>query len=149
LPGQAADADGGYVIELARDRIAVPHAGDSTATVESVRGDLFKDSITSLRMNDRGECHLGGRLVPFPTLLKAFATPPDDARRDQAGKLVVTTIENGREQATPRWLGVKLPASAQPTDPVFQSRLRQLASAADQIGLRHGLFPEDGDKTNH
>ena len=140
---------GESVIELSRDRMAVLHGGDAGPSVESVRGELFKDSITSLRLNDRGEFHLGGELVPFPTLLKAFATPPDDARRDEEAKLIVTATIDGRETTAPRWLGVKLPAGAKPTDAVFQFRLRQIAAAADQIGLRHGLFPEADNKADH
>ena len=138
--------DGEYVIELSRDRMAVLHDGDSGVSVESVRAELFKDSITSLRVNERGEYHLGGILVPFPTLLKALAAPPDVAQRDEEGKLIVTATIDGREMTGPRWLGVKLPAGAKPTDPVYQSRLRQIAAAADQIGIRHALFPEADKK---
>lgn len=140
LPDENFHLDGEYVIELSRDQMAVLHKGDFSASVESVREALFKDAINSLRMNERGEFHLDGKLVPFPTLLNAFAIPPTDAKRDDEGKLVFTTKENGRETTVPRWLGVKLPAGTQPTDAVYQSRLKQLAAAADQIGLRHGLF---------
>ena len=84
-------------------------------------------------MNERGQFYLDGKLIPYPTLLKAFATPPDDETR---GKTV------------PRWLKVNLPAGAKPTDAVFQFRLRQIAAAADQIGLRHELFPQPaGNRT--
>lgn len=141
LPGHTAGVDGGYVIELARDRIAVPHNTAASATVESVREELFKDNLTSLRVNERGQYYLHGKLVPFPTLLKALATPPDDARRDKDAKLVATATGDGRETTAPRWLGVKLPAGAKPTDPVYQFRLNQIAAAADQIGLRHALPP--------
>jgi serine/threonine protein kinase len=99
---------------------------DSDAAVELVRAGLFEDSITALTANERGQYYLDGKLIPFPTLLKAFATPPDD---DSLVKPV------------PRWLKVTLPAGAKPTDAVFQSRLRQIAAAADRIGLRHELFP--------
>ena len=135
--------EGEYVIELSRDRVAVLRRGDSGVSVESVRDGLFKDTIASLRVNDRGEFHLGAKLIPFPTLLKALAAPPDDAQRDEEGKLVVTANDDGREVAGPRWLCVKLPAGAEPSDPVFQSRLKKIAAAADQIGLRHWLFPEE------
>jgi hypothetical protein len=141
-PAGIHDVEGEFVIELSRDRMAVPHDEGSPATVESVREVLFKDSIISLRVNERGMYHLGGKLVPFPTLLKALAAPPDDAQRDDEGKLIVTATIDGREMTAPRWLGVKMPAGAKPTDPVFQSRLKQIAAAADQLGLRHGLFPE-------
>lgn len=107
---------------------------DSDAAVELVHAKLFEDRITSLTANERGQFYLNGKLVPYPTLLKAFATPPDD---DGLGKNV------------PRWLDVKLPSGAKPTDAVFHSRLRQIAAAADQIGLRHGLFPEKDKKPDH
>ena len=64
---------------------------------------------------------------------------PDDARRDEDGKLVITHTTEGRETTVPRWLGVKLPAGAKADDAVFQYRLQQIAAAADRIGLRHGL----------
>lgn len=95
------------------------------ATVKSVRAGLFKDGAISLSMNERGQFYLDEKLVPYPLLLKALAAPPDD---EMQGKSV------------PRWLSVTLPAGAKPTDDVFQFRLKQIASAADQIGLRHGLF---------
>lgn len=141
-PAGIHDVEGEFVIELSRDRMAVPHDEGSPATVESVREVLFKDSIISLRVNERGMYHLGGKLIPFPALLKALAAPPDDAPRDDEGKLIVTATIDGREMTAPRWLGVKMPAGAKPTDPVFESRLKQIAAAADQMGLRHGLFPE-------
>ena len=138
--------EGEYAIELSRDRVAVLHHGDSGVSVETVREGLFKNAIASLRVNERGEFHLGARLIPFPTLLKAFADPPDDAKFDEDGKLVVTANTDGGEQAGSRWLSVKLPAGAEPSDPVFQSRLKKIAAAADQIGLRHWLFPEEHKK---
>jgi serine/threonine protein kinase len=107
---------------------------DSDAAVELVRAGLFEDRIISLTANERGQFYFNGNLVPYPTLLKAFAKPPDD---DGVGKNVL------------RWLEVKLPSGAKPTDAVFQSRLRQIAAAADQIGLRHGLFPEKDKKPDH
>ncbi len=100
---------------------------DSDAAVELVRAGLFKDRISSLTANERGQFYLKGKLVPYPTLLKALAAPPDD---------------DPREKTLPRWLRVTLPAGAKPTDDVFNSRLKQLAAAADQIGLRHELFPK-------
>ena len=141
-PDRSFGADVEYVIELSRDRMAVPHKEDYSVSVTYLRDELFKDSITSLRVNERGMYHLGGNLVPFPTLLTAFATPPDNAQRDAEGKLVITATIDGREMTVPRWLGVKLPAGAKPTDAVFHFRLKQLADAADQIGLRHDLFSE-------
>ena len=100
---------------------------DTDAAVEWVRAALFEDGITALTANERGQFYLDGKLIPFPTLLKAFATPPDD---------------NSLEKNTPRWLDVTLPAGAKPTDAVYHSRLRQIAAAADQIGLRHELLPK-------
>ena len=104
---------------------------DSNAAVELVRAELFEDSITSLTANERGQFYLNGKLVPFPTLLKAFAAPPDD---DTRGKTL------------PRSLKITLPEGAKPTDAVFHFRLKQLAAAADQIGLRHELFPQQDKK---
>jgi serine/threonine protein kinase len=129
-------------IELTRDRMAVLHRGEGRPSIKSVRESLFRHAITTMRLNERGEFHFDGQLIPFPTLLEAFASAPDAARRDEDGKLVFAATINGRAVIAPRWLGVKLPAGAQPTDAVYQSRLRQLAAAADQIGLRHGLFAE-------
>ncbi len=104
---------------------------DTDAPVELVRVGLFEDSITDLTANERGQFYLNGKLIPFPTLLKAFATPPDD---------------DSVEKAPLRSLRVTLPAGAKPTDDVFQYRLRQLAAAADQIGIRHELFPVSAKK---
>ena len=100
---------------------------DTDAAVEWVRAGLFQDRVTALIANERGQYYLDGKLIPFPTLLKAFATPPDD---------------DSLVKPMPRWLKVTLPAGAKPTDAVFQYRLRQIAAAADRIGLRHQLFPK-------
>lgn len=105
---------------------------DTYATVNSVRAGLFKDATISLSMNERGQFYLDGKLVPYPLLLKAFAAPPDDKMY---------------EKSVPRRLSVTLPAGAKPTDDVFQFRLKQIASAADQIGLRHELFPKPISKS--
>jgi serine/threonine protein kinase len=122
-----------YEEEIERLRLAnaqleklVLESKDTDAAVEVVRAGLFKGSVTSLSMNERGEFHHNGQLVPYPTLLKAFATPPG----------------NAGEKSAPRQLVVTLPKGAKPTDAVFQFRLRQLAAAADQIGIRHKLFPK-------
>ena len=111
----------------------VMESKDTDAAVEWVRAVLFEDRVTALTANERGQFYLGGKLIPFPTLLKAFGTPPDD---DPAEKVL------------PRWLKVTLPAGAKPTDAVFQYRLRQVAAAADQIGLRHELFPVQSKKSD-
>ncbi len=104
---------------------------DTDAAVEWVRAGLFHDSITALTANERGQFYHDGKLIPFPTLLKAFATPP---------------ANDSLEKPVPRWLKVTLPEGAKPTDAVFQARLKQIAVAADRIGLRHELFPVQGKK---
>ncbi len=101
---------------------------DTDAAVEWLRSGLFEDRITSLTANERGQFYLNGKLCPFPTLLKAFAALPDD---DSQGKTL------------PRRLKVTLPEGAEPTDAVFHFRLKQLAAAADRIGLRHELFSKE------
>lgn len=123
-----------YAEEIERLRHANAQLGkmviefnDFDAAVELVRAGLFEDPITSLIANERGQFYLKGRLVPFPTLLKAFAVLPD---------------EDTREKTMPRSLKVTLPAGAKSTDAVFHFRLKQLAAAADQIGLRHELSPK-------
>lgn len=121
-----------YVIALSRDRVAVLLHGDSGVNVESLRYMLFNDGFAPLRMNERGELHLGGKPIPFPTLLKAFATPPDDGKRNDD-----------------RYLNVELPVGSKPTDAVFESRLRQIAAAADRIGLQQNLFPTEDMKSDH
>lgn len=99
---------------------------DTDAAVEWVRAGLFQDGITSLTANERGQFYHNGKLVPFPMLLKAFAAPPEG---DTQGNTL------------PRWLKVTLPKGAKPTDAVFHFRLKQLAAAADRIGIRHEMFP--------
>ena len=131
-----------YAIELSRDRMALLHRSDAAASVDDIRQQLFQHAIIALRANERGEFHLHGKLVPFPILLKALAAPPDPAPRDDDGKLLITAIAEGKSTTAPRWLGVKLPAGARPADAVYQSRLQQLAAAADQIGLRHALLAD-------
>lgn len=135
----------GYVIALSRDQIAVLHRGGSSGGVESVRYELFKNRrVTTLRMNERGEFHLAGILVPFPTLLKAFAATPEGAKRNDKGKLLVTVSEDGRVYTCSPGLAVELPMGAKPTDAVFATRLKQVATAADQVGFR-ALF--SGEET--
>lgn len=100
---------------------------DIDAAAQWVHSELFKNNITDLTANERGQFYLDGKLIPFPTLIKSFAKPPDD---DPSGKTMT------------RWLKVTLPAGAKPTDAVYHFRLKQLATAADQMGIRHSLFPE-------
>ena len=128
---------GGYVIALSRDRFAVLHKGDGSVNVGLVRHELFNDRrVTKLRINERGEFHLGGILVPFPTLLKALAVPPEGAKRDKEGKLLVTVSEDGSVYHCSRGLDVELPMGSKPSDAVFAPRLKQIAAAADQMGFR-------------
>lgn len=134
------DAD--YAIELSRDRMALLHRSDVAASNEEIRRELFQHPITSLRANERGEFYLRGKLVPFSALLKALESPPERALRDEDGKLLIDSKNNGKTLTAPRWLGVKLPIQARPRDPVYQARLLQLAAAADQIGLRHSLLTD-------
>ncbi len=110
---------------------------DTAAAVEVVHAKLFKDGITALTANERGQFYCDGELIPFPTLVKALATPPDNKTR---------------KKIMPRSLKVTLPPGAKPSHAVFQSRLKQLADAADRIGLRHQLFSQqddDGDDAKH
>jgi serine/threonine protein kinase len=103
----------------------VMESSDSEAAVDLARAGLFEKPVTSLTVNERGQFYLDGNLIPYPTLLKAFAVPPDE---DPEGKPI------------PRLLKVTLPKGAKPTDAVFHYRLKQLAAAADRIGIRHELF---------
>jgi serine/threonine protein kinase len=121
-----------YAEEIGRLRSAnakleklVMKSKDADAAVAWVRTLLFESPTVSLEMNGRGQFYLDGKLLPFPLLLQAFATAPDD---DPGG------------ESPPRRLEVALPAGAKPTDAVFHFRLKELAAAADRIGLRHGLF---------
>lgn len=126
----------GYVIALSRDRVAVLHEGTSAVSINTVSNELFKNRrVTTLRLNERGEFHLGGILVPFPTLLKAFAVLPEGEKSDDQGKLHVTVSEDGSVYHCLRGLDVELPVDAKPTDAVFSSRLKQIASAADRMGF--------------
>jgi len=111
----------------------VMESKDTEAAVGLVRAGLFKDSVTALTANERGQFYLDGKLIPFPTLLKAFAASPAD---------------DSHKESMPRWLKVTLPAGAKPTDDVFHSRLKQIAAAAERIGLLHQLFPGPGEKSD-
>lgn len=136
----------GYVVALSRDRIAVMHDEASGVSIETVRYGLFKDRrTTTLRINERGEFHLDGMLVPFQTLLKAFEVPPEGARRDDKGKLQVTVSEDGSVYTCSPGLDVELPVGAKPTDAVFESRLKQVAAVAGHLGFRV-LFSDINDQ---
>lgn len=138
----------GYVIALSRDRVAVLHDGTSGMSVERVGYELFKSNNITLRMNERGEFHLGGHLIPFPTLLKAFAAASENAKRDGEGKDSGPATKGGREAHEEHYLNMELPAGAKPTDTVYESRLRQIAAAADQAGIQHALFPHPNDESD-
>lgn len=138
--------EGPYVIQISRDKIAVLDENEGALSVESIRYELFEDVYMSLRMNERGEFFSDGKLVPFQTLLNAFATPPDNAKRNNHGKLVVARIsDDGEEYFLTRSLYVELPVGAKPTDAVYHSRLKQLAANADMIGIDHRLFYQEGE----
>lgn len=132
--------DDAHVILLARDRVALLHGVGSAQTVEAVRGELFREALIPLRMNERGQVYLRARMISYPILLKALASPPDDAARDSEGKLVAGITSGGDAGGAPRWLSMQLPTGAQRTGAVYHTRLREIAAAADQMGLRHDLF---------
>lgn len=127
------------------EKLLAKSDGDAP-TVEYVRILLFKDALTSLNMNERGQFYHGGELIPYPMLLQAFETPPDDAMRDADGMLVFTGPRDGHKETVPRRLSVELPKGAKPTDAVFHFRLKEIAAAADRIGLRHGLLSKAATK---
>jgi serine/threonine protein kinase len=104
----------------------VMESKDLDAAVAWARSRLFESPTVTLEMNVRGQFYLDGKLVPYPLLLQAFATAP---AYDPKGK------------SAPRRLEVVLPAGAKPTDAVYHFRLKELAAAADRIGLRHALLP--------
>jgi hypothetical protein len=115
----------GYAIALSKDRVAVLHDGTSEVSVRMLCYELFEYSQITLRMNERGEFYLGGRLIHFPLLLEALVTPPADV--------------SGKKE---RYLDVQLPVGTKQMDAVFESRLRKVAAAADKMGLSHRLFPK-------
>lgn len=139
----------GYVIALSRDRVAVLHEGTSGASVYMVSYELFKNTNITLRVNERGEFHLGGKLIPFPTLLKAFAAAPQNAKRPGEGNDGGPATQGGREDHAEYWLNVELPAGAKPTDAVNASRLKQIADAADRSGIQHALLTNTDDKSDN
>jgi hypothetical protein len=136
--------DDEYVIALSRDRIAVLHSHEPDVSLRAVRYELFKDRrVTTLRMNERGEFHLGGMLIPFPTLLKTFTEAPEGLKRDEHGKLIVTVSEHGSVYTCSPGLEVELPMGSKPTDAVFASRIKQIAEAANRIGFRVRFWNEE------
>ena len=104
----------------------VMESKDPDSAAAWVRSRLFENPTVTLQMNGRGQFYLDGKLLPYPVLLLALATAPDD---DAKGK------------SPPRRLEVALPEGARPTDAVFHFRLKEVAAAADRIGLRHELLP--------
>lgn len=128
----------GYAIVLSRDRVAVMHDGISGVSVEMVGSGLFKSSSITLRVNERGEFHLDGKVIPFPILLKAFAAASEKAKRDNGAPQYHSSF----------WLNVELPAGAKQTDAVYESRLKQIADAADKAKIEHSLFPKTDDESD-
>lgn len=116
----------------AKLEMLVTQFDETDESVALVRASLFADAITALEANERGQFYLDNKLVPFPTLLKAFAAAPDDA---------------DDKQSTPRELQVTLPEGASPYDAVFHHRLTQLATVAEQIGIRQNIFEKIAEKT--
>lgn len=100
---------------------------DTDAALAWVRAELFQDQITALTVNERGQFYLHGKLIPYATLLKAFGSPPES---------------DDDQKPLPRMLKITLPAGAKPTDAVYHFRLRQIATAAGQIGVLHELIVE-------
>ena len=65
------------------------------------------------------------------------------------GKLVVArTSDDGSEYFLTRSLSVELPVGAKPTDAVYESRLKQIAAAAEKAGIQHSLFPDTDDESD-
>jgi hypothetical protein len=134
----------GYVIALSRDRIAVLHYKNSDAVAQAARYKLYDSRrVITLRMNERGEFHLGGILVPFPTLLEALSSPLEGLKRDENGRLRNTVSEDGSVYTCTPGLDVELPMGSKPTDAVFASRLKQVAVAANRIGFRVLFWDEE------
>lgn len=105
---------------------------DTEAVVAWARTQIFQDPLIALTANERGQFYLDGKLIPYASLLKAFASPPE--------------LPNSKEKSPPLMLKVTLPAGSKPTDAVYHFRLRQLANAANQIGIKHELFVEKAEK---
>lgn len=132
--------EGPYVIALSRDRIAVLQGETRSYSMEMVVYELSASSTIKLFANERGEFHLGGKLIPFQTLLKALAATPRNAEREVQGKNGESATGSGRKFQMERWLMVELPLGAKAEDPVYESRLKQIADAADKAGIQHGIF---------
>ena len=126
-----------YVIALSRDRIAVLLGGNFTTSIEAVRKQIFSQYSRELRLDERGQFYLDGKLIPFRNLLESVAEPPSDMKRSEKGLLV-----DGMNGDWPNelWLNVELPVGTKPTDAVFHSRLKQLAAVADKVGLKQTIF---------
>ena len=140
------NVQGPYVIALSRDRVAVLHAGDLSA--ETLRPELFKEYITELRVNQRGEFYVAGQLIPFATLLEAMAAGPINPKRNSDGKLVQKSPEKGSDTDWECYMYVEMPMGAKPTDAVYESSFRKLAAIAEKIGLEHHLFDQDDTETD-
>lgn len=128
--------EGAYVIALSRDKVAVLHV--KTWDMEIMREELFERYLTHLYVNERGEFYHKGQLMPYASLLKALAAGPIEVKRNKEGKLVHTGTDYDPEMESERFLYIDLPVGATPTDAVYHKRLKQIADAADKIGLAHG-----------
>lgn len=128
-----------YVIVLSRDRVAVLHDEESEWSVSSIHAALFKDDVTTnLRMNERGEFYIDGRLLPFQTLLKALAVTPEGVKRDKDGHLLIDVVDGAREGevfSVWRSLYVELPIGMKPSDAAIASRLQEVVNAAKKMGF--------------
>jgi hypothetical protein len=128
--------EGPYVIAVARDRMAVLHDDGEQVSAAAVRYQLFPyDGVVTLRMNERGEFHLGGSLVPYQVLLEALAAALPDAKRDEMGNLIITSRECEETYTHKRGIHVELPMGAKSTDAVYASRWKAVTTAAKKIGF--------------
>lgn len=128
--------EGPYVIAISKDRMAVLHEGEGPVGVEEIRYQLFvSQRVVTFVVNERGEFHLNGTLVPFPVVLSALSAALPDAKRDKDGNLMVTVQEYGESFTTRRAIDVELPMGAKLTDAVYATRLKQVADTAKQTGF--------------
>lgn len=127
--------EGPYVIALSRDRMAVLHY-EGQVTARDLRYRIYESpGMVSLRMNERGEFHMDGELIPYSVLLESLSSAPTDAKRDQDGYLISTVREYGEEYTGRRGFHVELPMGAKSTDAVYASRLEAVTTAAKKIGF--------------
>jgi hypothetical protein len=135
----ACGLEGSFVIQLSRNRAAFLNSMQAEGGVEWVRYELFRKRATVFQVNERGEFHIDGTVIPFSDLLKALESPPDYAKRNQFGRLITTETSNGETFETPYFLIVNLPVDAKPDGAVYAARLSQIRAACERIGLQHYL----------